>query len=271
MLIVPVRSDLGSIYINDIENRAQRNFSSEPAGQSLYVKMPVSADWEALLDSNGYVSLKGTNTSATVATNAGANVLLIKDSAAGSNVTISVTSGAAVTKATIAADLNAGFLSNNLALSAHVISNRLCIETTGANKGASAYLKVDSASTLETVLGLDTSAVTAVSVGALTSVVYPGAGQANVSADALATITAFSGLSSAKLEALEDAVQALASYSLVETGPVLLSFVYGTLSKLSASGFLPGSQSGVANSHVTLPSGAAVVCLENDGSTVYAV
>jgi hypothetical protein len=271
MLVVPVRTDLGSIYINDIENRAQRNFSSEPAGQSLYVSKATDAELQGVIESHGYVAIVGTNTSANVNTSGGANVLVISDTAGASGTSITVTSGAAVSKATIAADLNAGFTSNNLKLFAHVVSNKICIETTGANKGVSACIAIDSSSTLETVLGLSTSVVATVTLSTLKSTIYPDVGEANVSSAQIATIAQFAGLRTATLDSLTEAVQAVAAYNLVETGPVMLSFVYGTLSKLSSASFLPGSQAGVANTHVSLPAGAAVVCLENDGSTVYSV
>lgn len=261
MRVAALRSDIQKVYVNDIENRAQRCFSSEPAGQSRYFVKPAADQFAAVLSANAPATLLGSNTAATVDTTSGANVLVIKDSATGSNVTFTVTSGATVTKAQIASDLNAGFAANSLKLSARVTSaTKIAIDTTAGNLGPGAYVKVDASSTLETVLGLSTTAVVGVSTAAVMSAVYPGSPAVVCDAATIGGISGYTNMSSASLAALVAALQDLVAPSLVETGPVLLSFSYGNLHGFSSSAFQPGgTRSG-------LPAGAALYCLLDDGS-----
>lgn len=272
MLVIPIRSDLRSLYINDIENRSQRNFSSEPAGQSLYVNKGTNAEFSEALENYGYVALISSTNSNTFNTTSGNNTLVVKDSASGSSKTISVTSNAALTRAALVSDLNTGFSAQGVSLSARVYdTNRVVIESTGTNKGSVAYIEILSSSTLEDDLGLSTTPVTSVDLETLLDKVYPTSTSANVSESQMQTISQFAGLSDSKIEALTGAIQSVAGFNLVETGPVLLSFAYGTLSKLSSSSYQPGAQNGVSNVHVDLPVGPAVVCLENDGSTLFSL
>lgn len=53
MRIGIVRTDIGRIYLDDVENTSQRDFSSEPAGQSRYFKHPTDAQLQAILTSFG--------------------------------------------------------------------------------------------------------------------------------------------------------------------------------------------------------------------------
>ena len=56
MRVAIVRSDLGHLYLDDVENSSQRNFSSQPAGQSKYFHKPTDAELTALLVAAGVAS-----------------------------------------------------------------------------------------------------------------------------------------------------------------------------------------------------------------------
>ncbi len=49
MRVAVVRSDLKYVLLDDVESRSQRNFSSEPAGQSRYLKKPTDAELTKVL------------------------------------------------------------------------------------------------------------------------------------------------------------------------------------------------------------------------------
>ncbi len=265
MRLATLRSDIGPFFVADIESRSQRCFSSEPPGQTRYFALPSAASFSALLAENAPVTLLGTN-AGDFNTAAGANVLVIKDSATGSNKTITVTAGAAVTAATIVTDLNAGFTTNGLRLVARATSgDEIAIDTTGTNQGESAYIKVDSTSTLETVLGLGTGAITGVDMTSdLLAAIYTGTSPLYTAADLQsATIlgeSTFSDLSDAGQAALVSAIQDFLAPSLVETGPVLLSYVYGQISKFAATSFQPGGE------RAGYDAGAAFAVLDDDGA-----
>ena len=74
------RTDIGPLYIDDIENRSQRNFSSEPRGQSRYYAKATSADLEAVLDAWAILSARATDVAATVDTSVN-NTLRIRQGA----------------------------------------------------------------------------------------------------------------------------------------------------------------------------------------------
>ncbi len=263
MRVGALRTDIQKVYLNDIESRVQRCFSAEPAGQSRYFVKPSDADLLSVLNANAILTLRASNAAATFNTSAGANSLVITDSSTRPNVTITVTSGAAVPVATIAADLNTGFTANSLALTARVVSNRILIDTTGANKGPGAYIKVDASSTLETVLSLSTTAQTGLSVSGLQSAIYPTISSINVSSGNILGLSTFTYLAADAQDALVTAIQDLVAPYLVETGPVLLSFAYGNLSGFTSSSFQPGG------TRIGLPAGAALYALADDGSTPF--
>ena len=53
MRVAIVRSDIGKIYLADVENTSQRNFSSESSGQSRYLAKPTDAALIAVLTKYG--------------------------------------------------------------------------------------------------------------------------------------------------------------------------------------------------------------------------
>lgn len=102
-------------------------------------------------------------------------------------------------------------------------------------------------------------------LGALKTAVYPTSVTVDVSSATIGGVTGIVGLGAGPKAILVAKIQDLVAPSLVETGPVLLSFVKGKLSKLRVAGFQPGgTRSG-------LPAGIAAAIVENDGSTVFTV
>jgi hypothetical protein len=366
MRVAPLRSDIGHIYLDDVENASQRNFSSEPVGQSRYFDLPTDAGIASMLASVAFVTLLGTNASTFNTTGSNATKLNIKASASASYTQITVTSGAAQTAAQVVADLNAGFSSNGLPFLARVSGTHVAIDSTVGGPNAFIELSASSPSTaaLQTVLGLTAgSAVSGLTVAALKNAVYVGvnavAGQTgsaasiatagpygvngttvalltgltgmtaamvgqcitvsgatsavnngtflitgyvsstsvyaankdaiadasngsltwtqyanlsvNVSAATINALSTFTNLSTAQQTALDNAVANLIAPSLVETGPVLLSFVYGKLGLLSSTAFQPGFPNVTTETRLGYPPGPAVACVEADGVTPYTV
>jgi hypothetical protein len=269
MRVAVVRSDLSKLYLADVENSSQRCFSSEPQGQSRYFSKPSDSALQSVLNTYGLVTVRGSDMAATVDTTvANGTKLNIKASATAAFVQVTVSSNAALPKATVVSELNAGFVAAGLPLVARLSgTNQVTIDTIQGGSGA--YIAISAASpsagALHTVLGLAAAATTPVSLVALKAVVYPTATSIDVSAATINALGTWGLLSTAAQDALDEAVADLVAPSLVETGPVLLSYVYGNLSKLRSASFQPGG------ARVGLPSGPAVAVVENDGSTPFTV
>lgn len=268
-----VRSDIGKVYLADVENRSQRNFSSQPAGQSRSFGKPTDARLLVLLNSLAVLSAKGANTSATVNTTGGNNVLRVRTTT-GSFTVITVTSNAALPKATLAAELNTAFVNAGLKLVATVLTggdaNKIQIDTVAPNAGPAGRLELDTAangSTLNALLSAGWAAsppaLTGLSLAALKAAVYPTGTTIDVSSGTITALSTFADMQATAQTALVAAIADEVAPSLVETGPVLLSFAYGQLSKLRSTSFQPGG------ARVGLPAGVAVAIVTNDGSTPY--
>lgn len=269
MRVAIVRSDIQKIYLADVENTSQRNFSSQPPGQSRYLHKPSDTELQAVLNSKAYLTIRGSNTAATVDTTvANGTKLNIKTSAAASFTQVTVSSNAALPKATIVTELNAAFVAAGLGLTARISgTNQITIDTTA--KGSSAYVEVSAASpstgALHTVLGITAAATSPLSVSSLKTAVYPTGTTVNVAPATINALSTFSLMQTADQTALDDAIADLVAPKLIETGMALLSFAYGQLAKMRVAGFQPGgSRSG-------LPAGICAAIVANDGSTVFSV
>jgi len=269
-----VRSDIGKVYLSDVENRSQRCFSSEPAGQSRNFAKPADADLLAVLNSKAILSAKGDNASATSNTTSGNNVLRVRANPAAAYSVITVTSNAALSKAQLVAELNTGFLNAGLPLVATVLAapdlNKVQIDTVAPEAGPLATLQIDTTangSTLNAALHSTWAAgppnLVGLSVAALKAAVYPSATTINVATATITALSTFASMQAAAQLALVTAVQDAVAPALVETGPALLSFAYGVLSKLRSTAFQPGG------ARIGLPSGVAAAIVENDGSTAF--
>ena len=269
MRIAFVRSDINHMLLDDVENTSQRNFSSEPAGQSRYIHKPTDAELTTMMSSVAKLTIRGSDTAATVDTTvANGTKLNIRTSSTASYTQVTVTSNAALTKATVVTELNAAFVAAGLGLVARLSgTNQVTIDTTAAGPGAYVSISASSPSTgaLHTVLGLAAAATSGLSVAALKTAVYPTATTVDVSSATVTALSTFSLLSTTASAALVAAVADMVAPTLVETGPVLLSFAYGKLSKMNSSSFRPGGSRGI------LPAGVAIAVVENDGSTPYSL
>lgn len=268
MRIGIVRTDIARIYLSDVENASQRDFSSQPKGQSRYFVHPTDAQLTAVLNKFGLATLLGTNTSTFNTTGSNGTKLNIRVRSTDAYKQVTVRSGATVTAAQIVTDLNLGFKNGGIAASARVAGTAVAIDTTVGGPGVNLDLDAStpSTATLQTVLGLSTSPVAGVTLAALKAAVYPTATTVNVASAtilALGGATGFINLSTAQQTALVGAVQDLVAPRIVETGPALRSFAYGILSKMASPSFQPGG------SRSKLPAGVACEVLADDGSTPF--
>jgi hypothetical protein len=264
-----VRNDLGpGIYIADVESRVQRNFSAEPPGQSRTYRKPTDTELSNALNTYGFLSILGTDAAASVDTSANFT-LRIRASAGAPYSVIGVTSGLVTAKTTIRNDLNSYFSVNGLPFVASVTgANRLQINTTSADSGPAGYLQIDSVgggSTLNTAVGFPVggSILTGLSLAALKVAIYPTPTTINVSSANIAALSTFGLLSASDLANLVEAIAEAVAPRLVETGPALLSFVYGIMSKMVDPSFQPGG------ARIGLPAGVAAAIVTDDGVTPF--
>lgn len=264
-----VRSDISSIYLNDVESRSQRCFSMEPPGQSRYFIKPSDASLLAVLNGYAYLTKRGTDVAATVDTTVpNGTKLNIRCASTSTYTQVTVTSGVAVTKAQIMADLNAAFTAADLPFVVRISgTNQITIDTTV--NGPTAYIELSavspSAATLQTVLGIPTVAVSGLSVAALKTAVYPTSVTINVAPATINALSTFSLMATADQTSLDTAVADVVAPKIIETGMALLSFAYGNLSKLRSPTFWPGG------AHSGIPAGIAAAIVEDDGSTPYSL
>lgn len=272
MRMAIVRTDLPQgIYLQDVENTSQRNFSSQPVGQSRYFSRPSDAALTAALASTAFVTIQGSDQNATVDTTiANGTLLNIRDSASRAYVQVAVTSDAALSKAQIVAELNVAFQNAGLALTARIAgTNQITIDTTAGGPGAyvSVSATVPSTGALHTVLGITAATTVGATLAQVRGDVYPTSETVDVSSSTVVGITGgtFALMTAAQQAALVNAVADVIAPQLVETGPVIRSFVYGAISKLTAATFQPGGARG------GLVAGLAAAVVEDDGSTPYTV
>jgi len=363
MRVALVRSDIGRVYLDDVENTSQRDFSAEPPGQSRYFEVPTDAQITSMLAGVAFVTSLGTNAQPFDTTVANGAKLNIRTSATASFTQITISSAAGQTAASIVTQLNAAFLAAGIgAVARATAANHVAIDTTVG--GPNGYLEISaatpSAAALQTVLGLAVAATSGLTVAQLKTAVYIGAsaipGQTgaaavitsvlngyatvttltgmtsgdvgrcitfsgsthptnngtfritqflsatsvvianvdavvdagpltwteyanltiDVSAATINALSTFANLSAAQQTALDNAIANLIAPSLVETGPVLLSFAFGKLSKLFNPAYQPGT--GVSSAYpfgegaltrLPYPPGAAVAIVANDGHTIF--
>lgn len=268
MRVAFIRTDISREYINDIENTSQRDASAEPPGQSRYLHQPLAAELTTMLNTVATLSIRGSDTAASVNTSSN-NTLRIRVLAAAAYTVIAVTASGATTKVQIVADLNAAFKTNALPFIASVQgTNQLQIDTVAPNSGPTGRIEIDTSgngSTLNTSCGITSGATTGLTVAALQAAVYPTATTVNVATATITALSTFTNMPTAPKAVLVQTVQDTIAPQLVETGPVLLSFVNGNLSKLRAATFQPGG------ARIGLAVGPAVAIVANDGSTVFTV
>lgn len=265
MRVAIVRTDISKIYLADVENSSQRDFSSQPKGQSRYFVHPTDAQLTAVLNQYALATLLGGNAGPYDTTVSNGTKLNIRTVATGSYVQVTVRSGAAVTAAQIAADLNLAFTNSNIGATARVAGTAVAIDTVAGGPDVDLDLdaSLPSAATLQTVLGLSATAVPGVTLAALKAAVYPTGTTVNVASATILALGSLTNLSAAQKTAVVDAVSDLVAPQLVETSLVLRSFSYGDIAGLRSASFQPGgSRSGI-------PAGVAAAVVADDGSTPF--
>ncbi len=267
MRLATVRTDIQKIYLSDIENASQRNFSSQPKGQSRYIVRPTDAQLLAILEAGAKATLVGSNTSTFNTTGSNATKLNIRTIGSGAYTQVTVRSGAAVTAAQIVSDLNIAFQDAGILATARITGTSVAIDTVAGGPAVDLDLDASSPSTaaLQTVLGLSTTAVPGISVATLKAAIYPTAVTANVASATILALGSLTNMSTADKASLVTAVQDAVAPRVVETGLVLRSYSYGVISQLRSATFRPGG------ARVGLPAGLAVYVLEDDGSTAFTI
>ena len=122
-----IRQDLPRIYLDDVENTSQRNFSSQPPGQSRYFEFPSNGVLTSVLNQYAFLSVLGSGVSFPLTISGSNNTLNVFSSASVSS-TITVPSGS-TSAATLAAYLNSQFVSLGLYFVASVQGGQIQIDT----------------------------------------------------------------------------------------------------------------------------------------------
>jgi hypothetical protein len=251
-----VRSDLGNgVYVSDIDSRSQYPYASVVHGQSRTLRKPTDDELSALVKANPLpVAITGLNTGTAVDSRL-ATGLSIKASRGGTFSTIPVGGTGAALKTTIAAQLNSGFASAGLPLSASVVgTNQLRVSTT--RLGPDAYVEINSQGSagftgaLNYVLGIAPGVFAAPSskalLTALKASVYTGqrfdVGSGAISAAGVTVNTGaavnYGLLGTGGFSGFQQKVADLVAPKLVDGGDVQLSFAKGVMSKVRSPGFV---------------------------------
>ncbi len=194
-----IRQDLASLHLDDIENTSQRNFSSQPPGQSRQIEYPSFNVLLSVLNQYAFLSNPGSGATFPLTLTGANNTLTAKASATGSVVTMTIATGA-YSAAALATAINAAFAANSLLLVASVITGpQIQVDTVAPaspfvpsfataytmispplgrsvespfvpplNSGPTAYMLLGGS--LATALGLGTSALTGLPVNSLASI-----------------------------------------------------------------------------------------------------
>lgn len=131
--------------------------------------------------------------------------------------------------------------------------------------GQSRYFKKPTDAQLQAILTSYSISSGTLSVATLKAAIYPTSTTVDVSSATIGALAGITSLGTDPKAACIAEIQDLVAPKLVETGPVLLSFVKGKLSKLRSSSFQPGG------SRVGLPAGIAAAIVADDGTTAYTI
>lgn len=270
MRIGVIRSDIGKIYMADVESRSRRDFPLEPPGNTRYAHKPTDDELISIMRRRAVLTLNGADQNPTVDTSKGANVIRLSVNG-GQWHEIAVTSDSAASKERIAGDLNAAFQSLGLDLRARVFQRTglpvrkfLMIDTVFPSSGLGIpELAVDQAkngSTLNPVIDIpDGTNLVALTLADLKASLYPSPTSINVSRSNLSMLSTFGYMDPSDLDDMWNAVSDAVAPEVVSTGMALHSLASGSLARLASSSYHPRG----------LPAGAAVVVLQSDGITPF--
>ncbi len=257
-----IRSDLGKgVYVSDIDSRSQYPYASVVGGQSRTLRRPADSEILDLVKANPLpVAITGLNTSTAVDSRL-ATGLSVKASAGGTYSTIPIGPTAAAQKTYIAAQLNSGFASAGLPLSASVVGvNQIRITT--SRTGEDAYVAIQgsggNSGSLNFVLGMAAGAFAgpaqATLAAALLASVYTGqrfdVGSGAISAAGYTVNTGapvnYGLLGTGGFSGFQSQVADLVAPQFVAGGDVLLSVAEGVISKLRDPNFYYDGVTGAA-------------------------
>ncbi len=262
MRIHVLRPDFKRVYLSDIENPSQRNYSSEPKAQRYHVL--YSSDEAVVASLKSFkLTVIGDNTDQDVDTTSNNVLKIISNKKA---YTFSVTAGPAVSKSTIVTDLNMGFNNRNAPFVATLLQNKsVKIDTKDDNCGIGSRLEIESlanGSTLNDVLDSGWGAIPPVidfmSVDAFKTATSLSTASVDLSLSVFDSMHSFSLLSTQEKEQIRESVLDTLAPKFIETGRVLLSIDRGVIGKLASSSL-----------SINNTIGAAIVLLDDDGVTHY--
>src|SRR5512135_2675532 len=112
-----IRQDLARVYLDDVENTSQRNFSSEPPGQSRYFEYPSDTSLTSVLNQYAVLSNPGNSAVFPLTITLGVNDTLTAIVQSGGPTITMVIAAGSYTAAQLATALNAAFAANGIAQS----------------------------------------------------------------------------------------------------------------------------------------------------------
>lgn len=111
-----IRQDLSRVYLDDVENTAQRNFSSEAPGQSRYFEFPSNTTLTSVLNQYAILSNPGNSATFPLTLTGANNTLTAIVKSGGPTITMTIATGS-YSAAALAVAINAAFAANGLAQS----------------------------------------------------------------------------------------------------------------------------------------------------------
>ena len=274
MRIGVIRGDLpGPIFIGDVETISQYDPVIEPSGQTYYIGRPTTAGIEAALanvSTGAGAVLDGADISGSypITINAGNRTLKLRSASSASWDTFVLPMGTFANEAALLTALNGVLANKGYFARASTTAGGIAIES--SVKGVTSYIENDTVlngSTANTVLGLaDGSARTIPAAVLFIAACLPVGGPLDVRS---ATINSVGVGTSSNAMALiptsrgthTSIADAIAPY-LYETPTVVTSFQIGMISQYRSASFNP-------DSHRSLPNGAAISVVQDDGFTPF--
>lgn len=277
MRIGVIRADLPSpVLLSALESVSQYNPSTEPRGQEVYVSRPTVAEVESVLANATYGAgavLNGGDISGSfpLVIDGTNDDLRIKTSAAAAFTTVLIPQASYADLTALIAGLNTVLPALGITARTNVAGNGVALESN--TKGVTSYIQNDTianGSVANTPLSLANGATRNMpAASAFITATLPVGGPLDVSTATINGVGAGNNANALSLiptargtqEALADAI----APQFVETPTLIDSFLVGQISQLLSANFNPDPRRKPA-----LVNGAAIVCVQDDGSTAYA-
>src|SRR5512142_1598056 len=275
MRIGIIRGDLpGPIFLADLETVSQRNFPTEPPGQTIYISRPTTAQLDAVFANpvtGAGAVIQGTDIASSfpITISGSNNTLRVRTSSGASFTAVTIASGALATMGALITALNTALRGTGITAFTGVgTGSRVSLE---GPRGTSSYVANDTTangSNANATLGLGTggntrtfpassACITALSAAGgtldVSTTTINGVG-ATTSANAMSLIPSSRGTHTAL-------AQEIAPY-FAETPVVIDSYLTGSIAQYRSASYNPDARRG-------LTAGAAISVLQDDGSTAY--